>query len=363
MKKILALVIAVIMVLSLLTACGSQPAPSENSAPAEAAEPAESTGTQTASYTIRLGHSNPEDPDNIVHYTSLYFKEKVEEYSNGAITVEIYPSNQLGDDQDQIRALQNGSQEMTYTSVQAYAVFCAPMYYFSLPYMFTSQEEAESAVNAMWDQNNEWLVEKAGIRGVAYAFAGFRNLTTDAKHPVTDLASASGVKVRIPSNAISEAAFTALGFTPVPMGYSEVFTAMQQGVVDGQENCLTAAVSESYAEVQAYVTDIQWQYTIGMFAISENFFNSLPAELQEAVIKAGQEATQAEIAKFEESNEADIQALKDAGMEFLGQPTDYDKWVEIGQGTWEKQYETIGEGDAAAGKAIVDQVVSIISGS
>ena len=312
-------------------------------------------------YTIRLGHSNPEDPNNIVHYTSLYFKDKVEEYSNGQIKVEIYPSNQLGDDQDQIRALQNGSQEMTYTSVQNYAVFCAPLYYFSLPYMFTSQEAAEGAVNAMWEQNNEWLTQKAGLRGVAYAFAGFRNLTTDAKHPVTDLASAKGVKVRIPSNAISEAAFTALGFTPVPMGYSEVFTAMQQGVVNGQENCLTAAVSESYAEVQKYVTDIQWQYTIGMFAISEDFFQSLPAELQEAVIKAGKEANDAEIAKFTEMNDKDIQTLKDAGMEFLGLPTDYEDWVSTAKATWEAQYGTIGEGDAAAGQAIVEKVVEIIS--
>ncbi len=360
MKKKLALILALVMVMAMFAGCGSAPAetPSADTTDANNAPAADAAA---ATYTIRLGHSNPEDENNIVHYTSLFFKEKVEEYSNGAIKVEIYPSNQLGDDQDQIRALQNGSQEMTYTSVQNYAVFCAPLYYFSLPYMFTGQEEAESAVNAMWDQNNEWLTSQAGLRGVAYAFAGFRNLTTDAKHPVTDLNSAKGVKVRIPSNAISEAAFTALGFTPVPMAYSEVFTALQQGVVDGQENCLTAAVSESYDEVQKYVTDIQWQYTIGMFAISESFYQSLPAELQEAVVKAGKEATEAEIAKFTELNEADIQHLKDGGMEFLGEPTDYDQWVEICKGTWAAQYATIGGGDAAAGEAIVNQVVDIIS--
>ncbi len=346
MKKALSLLLALTMVIL---------AASMSMAPAVSADGPEKT------YTIRLGHSNPEDPNNIVHYTSLFFKEKVEEYSNGAIEVEIYPSNQLGDDQDQIRALQNGSQEMTYTSVQNYAVFCAPLYYFSLPYMFTSQEAAESAVNAMWEQNNEWLTQKAGLRGVAYAFAGFRNLTTDEKHPVTDLASAKGVKVRIPSNAISEAAFTALGFTPVPMGYSEVFTAMQQGVVNGQENCLTAAVSESYAEVQKYVTDIQWQYTIGMFAIAEDFFQSLPTELHEAVIKAGKEANAAEIEKFAEMNEADIQTLKDDGMEFLGLPTDYDNWVSTAKDTWSAQYATIGEGNEEAGQAIVDKVVEIIT--
>lgn len=257
MKKIFSMLLAVSMAVTLLTACGGAGGSDSGSTAGSGSNPAD------MSYTIRLGHSNPEDENNIVHYTALTFKERVEEYSNGAIHVEIYPSNQLGDDQDQIRALQNGSQEMTYTSVQNFAVFCPPLYYFSLPYMFEDQEKAESAVNAMWDQNDAWLREKANLHTVGYAFAGFRNLTTNEKNPVTDLTSAKGIKVRIPSNAISEAAFTALGFEPVPMAYSEVFTAMQQGVVNGQENCLTTAVSESYNEVQKYVTDIQWQYTIG----------------------------------------------------------------------------------------------------
>ncbi|MEM5768139.1 MAG: TRAP transporter substrate-binding protein [Bacillota bacterium] len=295
-----------------------------------------------------------------MHYLSLTFKEKVEEYSNGAIKVEIYPSNQLGDDQDQIRSLQNGSQEMTYTSVQNFAVFCPPLYYFSLPYMFKDQTAAESAVNAMWEQNDTWLKEKANLHTVGYAFAGFRNLTTDAKHPVTDLASAKGVKVRIPSNAISEAAFTALGFEPAPMAYSEVFTAMQQGTVNGQENCLTTAVSESYHEVQQYVTDIQWQYTIGMLTISNSFYEKLPADLQKAVDQAGKDATKAELDKFAEMNEKDIQNLKDNGMQFLGQPTDYDQWIKIGKGVWPDQYAMIGEGDAAAGEKIVNTVLDII---
>ena len=100
MKKFLALTIAVVMVLSLLTACGAQPTSTTTNTPAESTA---SAGTETPSYTIKLGHSNPEDPNNIVHYTSLYFKKKLEEYSNGAITDVIYPSNQLGDDQDQMR--------------------------------------------------------------------------------------------------------------------------------------------------------------------------------------------------------------------------------------------------------------------
>lgn len=373
MKKFVAIALAAILLLSILVSCGStgnnqssnDSADTQQSAASEdnTAAPEEENVPAEATYTIRLGHSNPEDENNIVHYTSLVFKEKVEEYSNGAIQVEIYPSNQLGDDQDQIRALQNGSQEMTYTSVQNFAVFCPPLYYFSLPYMFENQEAAENAVNAMWEQNDTWLKEKANLHSVAYAFAGFRNLTTDADHPVTNLESAKGVKVRIPSNAISEAAFTALGFEPVPLGYSEVFTAMQQGVVDGQENCLTAVVSESYFEVQQYVTDIQWQYTIGMFAISGSFYNSLPEDLQQAVDQAGKDATEAEIAKFTEMNEKDIQTLTDNGMEFLGEPEDYDQWIEVGKSVWDDQYATIGEGDAAAGEEIVNTVLDIISGS
>jgi len=320
-----------------------------------------SSGKANKQYLIRLGHSNPPDDKNIIQYTSKYFKQKVEEYSNGRIKVEIYPSNQLGSDQDQIRALQNGSQQMTYTSVQNFATFAPPLYCFSLPYLFTSGDAATKAVFALWDKDTDWLVTKGGVRPVAWAVAGFRNLTTDKNHPVRTLDDVKGLKVRIPSNAISEAAFKKLGFEPVPLAYSEVFTALQQGVVSGQENCYTAAVAEHYDEVQKYVIDIQWQYTIGLFAISEEYYKTLPDDLKQVIIKAGKEATQAEIDKFAESDKNDIATLKSKGMKFLGQPADYDKWIELGRSIWPKQYSLIGEGDAAKGKAIVDDVLTIIS--
>lgn len=377
MKKSMIMVVALLLVFCLvLSGCGKTPEGEDSAkAPDAGGEKSEDSNQASddnatqgsdqaaeASYTIRLGHSNPDVEGNIVQYASEVFAEKVAEYSNGAINVEIYPSNQLGDERDQMRALQNGSQEMVYGSVQNFATFAPPFYYLSLPYIFTSGEMAEKAVFELWDQHTEWMVEKGGMRPVGWAVAGFRNLTTSADRPVTTLDDAKGVKVRIPPNAVSEAAFKAFGFEPVSLPFSEAFTALQQGVVEGQENCYTTVRAEHYDEVQKYVTDIQWQYTIGIFGMSEIFFDSLPADLQDAVIKAGKDATAAEMEMAKELDAGDIAYLEEKGMEFLGVPTDYEAWVEKGRSIWEDQYELIGEGDAAAGKAIVDAVLEVLEG-
>lgn len=373
MKRKIFTTVAIMMVICLMVAGCSKTTtgtdtqnsntPVETATVTETEDSVESSAPVEAKYIIRLGHSNPAVEGNIVQYASEVFAEKVAEYSNGAIKVEIYPSNQLGDERDQMRALQNGSQEMVYGSVQNFATFAPQYYYLSLPYIFTSGEMAKKAIFELWDQHTEWMVENGGMRPVGWAVAGFRNLSTSSDKPVRSLDDAKGVKVRIPPNAVSEAAFKAFGFEPVSLAFSEVFTALQQGVVDGQENCYTTIRAEHYDEVQKYVTDIQWQYTIGIFAMSEIFYASLPADLQEAVVQAGKDATQAEMDMAAELDAGDIAYLEEHGMVFLGLPTDYEEWVARGRSIWDSQYELIGGGDAAAGKAIVDKVLEIIEGS
>jgi C4-dicarboxylate-binding protein DctP len=347
-KKILLLL--VLCSIAIMAGCG-------NSSSSQTA-----TSSTNEDFIIRMGHSNSPDENNIITYASNYFSNRIKELTSGKIKVEIYPLNQLGNDRDQVTALQNGSQEMNYTSVMTLAPFCPPLYYFSLPYILTGPEEAIAAVRAMWDKNDNWLITKSNLRTVSYAFAGFRNLTTSAKYPVTNLASAKGIKIRIPPNAISEAAFRTLGFEPVAMDFSEVFTSLQQGVIDGQENCLTAVRSDHFYEVQAYETDIQWQYNLGMFTISEPFFQKLPENFRNAIISTGKEMTELEIKKFEEMDADDIKFLQEkGGLKFLDKPTDYDQWVAIGKSIWADQYSLIGGGDAAAGKAILDEVLGIIA--
>ena len=349
------LLFLVIAMISLAAGCTKAAQPSPGTAGSAAA-------VKEGEFTIRLGHSNSTEETNIITYASTYFKNRVEELTSKGIKVEIYPLNQLGSDGDQVTALQNGSQEMNYTAMTVVAPVCSPIYVYSLPYLFTDPNKVEASIKALWDKNNEWLIKRSNLRLLGYAVAGFRQLSTSSKYPVKDLASARGVKIRIPPNAISEATFRKLGLEPVALPYSETFTSLQQGVADAQENCLVAVRSDHFYEVQSYISDINWQYNMGMFIMSEQFYQKLPQKYQEAVILAGKEMTDKVIAKFYESDADDIQYLKETGkMQFLGMPTDYDKWVEVGKSVWEESYSVIGDGNVQTGKAIVDEVVDIIN--
>ncbi len=196
-----------------------------------------STGFEgwAATYTIKLGHANDPDPKNsIFHAVCLDFQERVKEYSNGEIDVEIYPAAQLGGEQESVRSCQIGSQEASLISMSNLNVFAKSLGFYTLPYMFGSIGEARHVVDTMWDQVNQWSVAEAGVRILTVTDAGFRVLS-NAKKPVTSLADLKGLKIRVPNNPIMLSAFKSFGVDPIPMGWP-IFTQLQQNVIDGQEN-------------------------------------------------------------------------------------------------------------------------------
>jgi len=307
-------------------------------------------------YTIKLGHSDKPVKEAIIHITALKFKELVEKESNGRIQVEIYPANQLGDQTEQVKNVQLGTQEMFQGSVGNLAQSAPALCYLSLPYIFTGKDDARNTLDAMWDKNAKWAVEGAGIRPLIWSDAGFRNLTT-AKKPVNTLADLKGQRIRIPPNPVFVECFKAFGIEPVTLAWSETFNALQQGVVDGQENCYSAVQTEHFYETQKFATNIEWLYTISHFSISEKFFQSLPKDLQDVVIRAGKETTAWERQEMDKM-EKEIEAfLKEKGVKFLGKPTDFDKWVEAGRSIWPQFYEKIGSGDKAKGEEVIKQVM------
>jgi TRAP-type C4-dicarboxylate transport system substrate-binding protein len=209
----------------------------------------------------------------------------------------------------------------------------------------------------MWNMNSEWAIKKAGVRPLIWTDAGFRNLT-NSKRPIKKLGDLKGLRIRIPPNPVFVAAFKAFGIDPVTLSWSETFNALQQGVVDGQENCYSAVQTESFYESQKYATDIQWLYTVSHFSISEKYFQSLPAAVQEKIIQAGKDATAWERKKMDEMETEIVQFLKDKRMEFYGVPDDYESWIKAGQSVWPQFYSMIGDGSEAEGKAVIDRVMA-----
>ena len=185
---------------------------------------------------------------------------------------------------------------------------------------------------------------------------GFRHLT--ASSPVRKLEDLKPLRIRLPNNPVFIATFKKFGAAPIPIGWSETFTALQQGVVNAQENNYQAVLNEHFDEVQKYATDIGWQYNADFFVFSEMLFQQYPKEIQEAIVRAGKETTVWQRALFDAKNAEIIATLKSHGMEFLGQPEDFDEWVKRGRAVWSDFYELIGGGDKEAGKQVVDRVLA-----
>lgn len=217
------------------------------------------------------------------------FKEIVEEKTNGEIVVELYHSGQLGDDRTMIEALQLGSQEITVPSTAVIANFVPEFSVFDIPFLFPNEQVADAVLGG---EVGESLLDKLApqnLVGLGYWENGFRDLT-NSKRAVATIEDFKGLKIRTMENNLHLEAFRALGANPTPMAFTELFAAMQQGTVDGQENPYATIYLQKFFEVQSHVSDTHHIYSPWAFLVSKPFFDGLTPEQQEIVTEAAYEA-------------------------------------------------------------------------
>ncbi len=290
-------------------------------------------------YTIRLSHGDNET--NPTHITALAFAERVAEYTQGRIEVKIFPANQLGSEEEVIRAVRNNTIQAQIPAMANVHPVAPSVGVLLLPYLFKNSEEAHAGLDAVLAPMNERITQEGGIRFLGILEKGFRVLTNSVR-PVETLEDLQGLKIRVAPNEIVINTFKSWGIDPIPMGWGEVFTALQQGVIDGQENPYTTAQTSKFYEIQKYITEIHYMVWTGPLLISEQFYQSLPTDLQEAVSRAGQEAVMAgREASAVQTGEAMV-FLKEQGMILSGAPKDEDKWVEAARGIWPSLYASVG---------------------
>ena len=231
-RKGLTLILTAAMALSL-TACASTP--SASPAPAPAGDTAAGTDAPAAAaddgqtYVINIGHIN--DERDSWHLGSEKFKEYVEEHSGGCIQVNIYPSSQLGTEVDMIQSiLTQGGCDITFTgeSMQTYQ---PDLGIIGMPYLIKSDAHMEAVLTGEVGAELEGLMEKSGMKVLGYFTRGPRNVTANKK--ITSPADMNNFVIRTPQSAMTVAAFEAVGAKPTPMALAEVFTSLQQVVVDG----------------------------------------------------------------------------------------------------------------------------------
>lgn len=315
MKRSAFLLITLFLVLVLAACSGDNTSDGESKETgSDAAEEASgNVASGDAEFTIRASIGlNSEHPQ---YKGLLKFKEIVEAETDGAIVVETYHSGQLGDDRTAMEALQLGSQEVTVPSTSPVANFITEFSVFDIPFLFPNEQVADTVLDGEVGTKLLDMLEEQNLVGLAYWENGFRDMS-NSKRPIESIEDFEGLKIRTMENDLHLAAFSELGANPSPMAFTELFTALQQGTVDGQENPLSTIYIEGFHEVQQYVSDTHHIYTPFVFLVSKPFFDGLPAEYQEILRSAAIESGQYQREINREANEEFKQGLIDEGVEF-----------------------------------------------
>lgn len=240
-----------------------------------------------AEFTIRVGSIVSDTHADMITMRDV-FKPMVEKESGGRIAVELYPNAQLGGDREMTEAVQLGTLHIAIPASSAMAGFDKRIQVLDLPYLFTSRETAFEALDGELGQKlNEYLMGR-GFYNLGYQENGMRHATNN-KGPITKPEDLKGMKIRTMENPMHIAYFRELGANPTPMSWGELYTALQQGVVDAQENPYAMISDGKFNEVQKYVSETGHVFSVTLLVSNKKFIESLPADLREIVIKAGHE--------------------------------------------------------------------------
>ena len=203
------------------------------------------------------------------------------------------------------------------------------------------------------DELNQKMVEQGNFRALAWLTGGFRVLT-NSKKPVRTPGDLEGLRIRVPKNDIMIETYKAWGINPVPMAWSEVFNALQQGVVDGQDNPYLTIPAMKFYEVQSYVTNIHYLLWIGPVLVNETWYQGLDAEIRDIVNEAALLAQEDEREwAITREGKAALEVIE-AGMEVMVPADDEREWIEKARSVWPAFYDQIG------GKDFVDEVVAFL---
>lgn len=274
------------------------------------------------------------------------FKKLFEEKTAGKHKLDLFPNGQLGSEEDTVNNAAMGTLDFSILAVNNITPFSPTVGILTLPYVIQSADEAKKLTTGVVGKElTENTVRDAKVRIVGWAYSGFRVLT-NSKKPVKTLADLQSLKIRVPKNEIMIASYQAWGINPTPMAWSETFTALQQGVVDGQDNPYITVGAMKFNEVQKYVTNIRYVFSLEPLVVSESLFKKQPADVQKAILDAGAEATESSF-KFLQATESRIKKeLAAKGMQ-ISDPADGEKeWIAKATTTvWPKFYKSIGGKD------------------
>lgn len=313
------------------------------------------TASADAEYVIKLC-TEQTDGDPIDQGCDKW-AELVEEATDGAVKIEVYPSSQLGAKADLIEMALAGQGVCTIAD-GSYLMDYVPDFGVVMgPFLFADWDSMYKITGSDWWAEQEAKLEEEGISIISTNWIyGERQLMT--KEPVTSLADLEGLKIRVPNNDISVKMFNMLGSAATPMALSEVYTSLSQGVVDGVENPLTTLYNNAFQEVCKNVTMTNHQMTFSNFVVGKDFWETIPAEYQEAIIACGEEAAEYNNELYQAQSQEMVAALEEAGCTIV--ELDDAVYAEFKEAC-QKLYEEY-EAEGTWSEGLYDTIQAIIEG-
>lgn len=301
MKKRVALILLIVMILSL-TACGTN----GNSEPAKPA-----SNETVKEIVLKAGHSVA--PTHPYHLGLEKFAQLINERTNGKIKIEIFHSAQLGNERDMIEGLQMGTIDMVVSSTGPMGGFEPKMLVVDLPFLFRDREHAYKVLDGEIGKELLSTLPSKGIVGLAFWENGFRHIT-NSKKPINGPEDIKGLKIRTMENQVHMDSFKELGADPTPMAWSEVFTALQQKVIDGQENPIPIIYTQKIYEVQKNLALTEHFYSPSLLLMSKAKLDSLDADTQRILADTALEVAAYERGLIKEMEDKQIDELKGFGV-------------------------------------------------
>jgi tripartite ATP-independent transporter DctP family solute receptor len=269
-------------------------------------------GTAAAAQPLELKLGHVGSPGSLFDFSAQEFAKRVQQKLGGKVLVQLYGSSQLGDDTEMMQKVKLGTLDFTLPSTVMSSVVPA-FGLFEMPYLVRDREHMKRIEKEVVWPALAPLSEKSGYQVVAVWENGFRHITNNA-HPIKTPDDLKGIKLRVPKGKWRIKMFQAYGASPSAMGLSEVFVALQTGVMDGEENPLTQIYTSKFQEVQKYLSMTDHVYTPAYLVTSVRRWNALPADVRKGLSEAARD-TQAFVYKTgAEQDEELLGKLKQAGM-------------------------------------------------
>lgn len=270
--------------------------------------------TASAQTTMRISVSTAQNSHQGVAIDTL--AKEVEKRTNGRYKIQTFYSGSLGAEREATEAVQLGTQELTWTSTGPIPNFVPETKIFDVPFLFRDYAHARAVLDGPIGQDMLKKFEAKGFKALAWGENGFRHMTNN-KRPVVNPEDLRGLKLRTMENPVHIQAYKGFGIIPTPMAFTEVFTAMQQGTVDGQENPLSVIVANKFDQVQKHLSLTGHVYSPGVFLMNKGVFDKLSPADQQAFLEAAKVAAKANRDRVDSDEKVAVADLRGKGMQVV----------------------------------------------